>query len=69
MATATRKGDRAQNAWEMAQSQLETVAGMLRLDPGLHEVLRHPMRELTVNFPVKITIPIPMGLEKRFKFS
>jgi glutamate dehydrogenase (NAD(P)+) len=38
----------------MAVSQLDAVAGLLRLDSGLHEVLRLPKRELTVHFPVQM---------------
>jgi glutamate dehydrogenase (NAD(P)+) len=54
MPAVTRKPDQEQNAWEMAQSQLDAVAELLRLDPDVHEVLRHPKRELIVNFPVKM---------------
>ncbi len=42
------------NPYENALHQLEIVADHLKLDPGLHEVLKHPQRELTVNFPVKM---------------
>ena len=42
------------NPYDNALQQLETVAAHLGLDPGLHEVLKHPQRELTVNFPVKM---------------
>ena len=42
------------NSFEMARGQLATVAGILDLDPGIHEILRHPKRELTVNFPVNM---------------
>ncbi len=38
----------------MALSQLDGVAAHLRMDPGMLEVLRHPKRELTVNFPVQM---------------
>src|SRR5437764_1093151 len=44
----------SQNAWEMALMQLDTVAGLLRLEPGMHDLLRHPKRELTVHFPVRM---------------
>jgi glutamate dehydrogenase (NAD(P)+) len=43
-----------QNIWEMALSQLDAVAELLRLHPSMHELLRYPKRELTVNFPVKM---------------
>lgn len=45
---------RTRTAWEMATAQLDAVAQILRLEPGLHELLRHPKRELTVHFPVKM---------------
>ncbi len=37
-----------------AQRQLRSAARMLDLDPGLVEILAHPKRELTVNFPVRM---------------
>jgi glutamate dehydrogenase (NAD(P)+) len=40
------------NIWDMAVSQLDRVAEVLSLDPSIHQVLRQPKRELTVNFPV-----------------
>jgi glutamate dehydrogenase (NAD(P)+) len=42
------------NPFENAKSQLALVCSYLGLDPGLQEVLKHPQRELTVNFPVKL---------------
>ncbi|MEP6755894.1 MAG: Glu/Leu/Phe/Val dehydrogenase dimerization domain-containing protein, partial [Chthonomonadales bacterium] len=42
------------NPYNNALQQLQTVADHLGLDNGLHEVLKHPQRELTVNFPVKM---------------
>src|SRR6266542_5475413 len=39
---------------ETALTQLDNVAALLRLDDGMREVLRHPKRELTVNFPVEM---------------
>jgi glutamate dehydrogenase (NAD(P)+) len=42
------------NVWEMALEQLEAIVRLLRLDSGLHELLKRPKRELTVNFPVKM---------------
>lgn len=38
----------------MALKQLEIAASHLGLDPGLHEILKKPKRELTVNFPVRM---------------
>jgi len=42
------------NPYQIALQQLAIAAERLGLDPGLHEVLKHPKRELTVNFPVKM---------------
>jgi glutamate dehydrogenase (NAD(P)+) len=42
----------APNIWAVAQSQFDSAAEKLGLDPGLRRVLRVPKRELTVNFPV-----------------
>src|SRR2546421_9729804 len=42
------------NPYQNALNQLEIAAERLGLDPGLHEVLKHPQREMTVNFPVKM---------------
>lgn len=44
----------SQNAYTMALKQLEIAASHLGLDPGLHEILKKPKRELTVNFPVRM---------------
>ena len=44
---------RESNPYQNALSQLDKAARYLELDPGLHEVLKHPQRELTVHFPVK----------------
>ena len=38
--------------YTVAQHQLDTVAEFLELDDGMRRVLRSPIRELTVNFPV-----------------
>ena len=42
----------APNIWAVAQTQFDSAADQLDLDPGLRKVLRVPQRELTVNFPV-----------------
>ena len=47
-------GDRPSSAYQTALEQLDIVAAHLRLEPGLHDVLRHSKRELTVSFPVKM---------------
>jgi glutamate dehydrogenase (NAD(P)+) len=41
-------------AWAMALTQLDSVAARIGLDQGIHQVLRNPKRELTVNFPVRL---------------
>jgi glutamate dehydrogenase (NAD(P)+) len=42
------------NPFEIAQSQLDTAAEILKLDPGMHAFLREPMRELHVSLPVRM---------------
>ncbi len=43
-----------QNPFAMAQSQLDSAAEILGLDPATHAFLRKPMRELHVTIPVKM---------------
>ncbi|MBA7671672.1 NAD-specific glutamate dehydrogenase [subsurface metagenome] len=40
--------------FEMAQAQLDEVASILHLEPGIHAILREPMRELHVSIPVRM---------------
>jgi glutamate dehydrogenase (NAD(P)+) len=40
------------NILAMAREQLRVAAEYLDLDPGLHQVLAHPIRQLIVHFPV-----------------
>ncbi len=42
------------NPFETAQRQVDIVAKVLNLDPGTISILKHPKRELTVNFPVRM---------------
>lgn len=42
------------NAFEMAQSQFDHVAELLKLDPQVREFLRWPMREYHFRIPVKM---------------
>ncbi|GAB4468144.1 MAG: Glu/Leu/Phe/Val dehydrogenase [Armatimonadaceae bacterium] len=42
------------NSFEIARQQLANVAETINLPPDVHEILRHPTRELTVNFPVSM---------------
>ncbi|MES2154070.1 MAG: Glu/Leu/Phe/Val dehydrogenase [bacterium] len=44
----------AVNPYEMALAQLRTVAKRMKLDPNVHEVLKHPMRSLEVYLPVRM---------------
>ncbi|HEY8853983.1 MAG TPA: Glu/Leu/Phe/Val dehydrogenase dimerization domain-containing protein, partial [Candidatus Dormibacteraeota bacterium] len=38
--------------WRTAQSQFDTAAEIIKLEPWLREVLREVQREFTCNFPV-----------------
>jgi len=40
--------------FETGQAQLDEVASMLNLEPGIHAILREPMRELHVSIPIKM---------------
>ena len=42
------------NPFKIAQAQLDTAAKMLGLDPWTHAMLREPMREFTVQIPVRM---------------
>ena len=42
------------NPFETARKQVDIVADLLGIDAGIREVLKHPKRELTVNFPVRM---------------
>src|SRR5215469_8615753 len=42
------------NPFETAQRQIDIVADLIKLDAGSREILKHPKRELTVNFPVRM---------------
>jgi glutamate dehydrogenase (NAD(P)+) len=42
------------NAWDTAVAQLDAVADKMKLDAGVHQILRHCKRQLTVSFPVKM---------------
>ncbi len=44
----------AVNPFETAQRQIDIVADLLQLNGGVRQVLKHPKRELTVNFPVRM---------------
>ncbi len=42
------------NPFEIAQRQLDEAARILNLEPGIHALLREPLRELHVTLPVKM---------------
>ena len=42
------------NPFEIAQRQLDEAAEILKLEPGIHALLREPLRELHVALPVKM---------------
>jgi glutamate dehydrogenase (NAD(P)+) len=42
------------NPFEIAQRQLDEAAEVLKLEPGIHALLREPLRELHVTLPVKM---------------
>ena len=44
----------ALGAWGAALEYLEQTAALMDLDPGVHEILRHPKRSLTVSIPVRL---------------
>jgi len=46
--------EREFNPFQMAQAQLDQAAQILQLDPGLHALLREPLREMQVTLPVRM---------------
>ena len=42
------------NPWQMTLSQLDEVAKETNLDEGIHQILRHPKRCLTVSIPIQM---------------
>jgi glutamate dehydrogenase/leucine dehydrogenase len=42
------------NPFDTAKQQVDIVADLIGIEPGIREVLKHPKRELTVNFPVRM---------------
>ncbi|MFQ6059657.1 MAG: Glu/Leu/Phe/Val dehydrogenase dimerization domain-containing protein, partial [Anaerolineae bacterium] len=43
-----------ENPWQIALRQFDKAVQYLDLKAGIRDMLRHPKRELTVNFPVKM---------------
>ncbi|MGB6500665.1 MAG: Glu/Leu/Phe/Val dehydrogenase [Thermoplasmata archaeon] len=48
------KSESTVNPFETAKKQVDIVADLIGLNGGIREVLKHPKRELTVNFPVRM---------------
>ena len=42
------------NPWEAALEYFDEAAGLMGLDPGIHEILRQPKRSLIVSVPVRL---------------
>lgn len=42
------------NPFDIAKAQIDSVGKRMKLNSGLLELLKHPKRELTVNFPVRM---------------
>jgi glutamate dehydrogenase/leucine dehydrogenase len=47
-------GDIPVNSLDVALEQLRLAAERIDLDPGIHEILRHPARSLVVSIPIKL---------------
>lgn len=43
-----------ENPFENSRMQLAKCAAILKLDDGVHEMLRHPMREMHVSLPIRM---------------
>jgi glutamate dehydrogenase (NAD(P)+) len=52
MATSKPHAPTPNGIWANAKGELDAAAERLGLDPGMHQVLRTPKRELAVSFPV-----------------
>jgi glutamate dehydrogenase/leucine dehydrogenase len=48
------KSESSINPFETAKRQIDIVADMLEINGGVREILKHPKREMTVNFPVRM---------------
>lgn len=46
--------DAADNPFRIVQRQVDEAAKVLKLDPGIHELLRWPLREIHVALPVRM---------------
>ena len=54
MVMRTAEPARTINPFHTSQAQLDKAAAILKLDPGVHAILREPMRELHVTIPVRM---------------
>lgn len=60
------------NPFSVAQQQLDAAVDLLDMDPAIHEILRWPMRELHVTFPVKMddgTVKVFKGFRVQYNDS
>jgi glutamate dehydrogenase/leucine dehydrogenase len=48
------KSESTANPYETAKQQVDIVADLIGLNGGVREILKHPKRELTTNFPVQM---------------
>jgi len=48
------KRNKMLNPWQMALEQFDSVANRMKLEPGVHNILRNPKRCLIVSMPVKM---------------
>jgi glutamate dehydrogenase (NAD(P)+) len=53
-----------ESAWETALAQLDEVAEIMGLAPGVHEILRHPKRALIVSVPYRVHHNVTRGPAK-----
>src|SRR5438093_6128047 len=54
MAETKERIEETQSPWDVARRQLDDAAEEMNLDPGVHEVLRHPRRALEVSVPTRM---------------
>jgi glutamate dehydrogenase (NAD(P)+) len=54
-AASTKDDPLVESSFDIARRQLDNVARLIDLDPAVHAVLKVPKREVTVNFPVRMS--------------
>jgi len=60
------------NPFKIAQKQLDQAAEIMKLDPGIHAVLREPSRELHVSIPIRMddgTVKVFKGFRVQYNDS